>query len=63
MVAEDDDIFAQAVFGGGDALIQGVIRNEQVRIKVATDARLDFRRADGCGRLGADDGAASRDGN
>src|SRR5215472_1023761 len=63
MVAEDDDVFAQAVFGGGNALIQGVVWYEEVGVKVATDPRLDLRCPNGRGRLGADDGAASRDGN
>ena len=63
MVAEYDNVFAQAVFGGRDTVIQGVIGNEQVGVKVATDARLDLRRANSCRRLCADDGTASGDGN
>ena len=63
MVAEYDNVFAQTVFGGRDTVIQGVIGNEQVGVKVATDARLDLRRANSCRRLCADDGAASGDRN
>src|SRR5207237_8427082 len=63
MSAEYDHVFAQTVFGGRDTVIQGVIGNEQVGVKVATDARLDLRRANSCRRLCADDGAASGDRN
>src|SRR5205823_12277810 len=36
VVTEDNDILAQTRFGSGDTVVQGVIRNEQVGVKVAT---------------------------
>ena len=63
VVTEDNDILAQTRFGSGDTVVQGVIRNEQVGVKVATHSRLDFWRAYGGGRLGTDEGAPARNGN
>ena len=63
VMAEDDHVFAQADFSCGNAVVEGVIGNEQVGVKVAADTRLDFRRANGGRRIRADEGAASRNGN
>src|SRR5881394_3235496 len=63
VMAEDDHVFAQADFSCGNAVVEGVIGNEQVGVKVAADTRLDFRRANRGRRIRADEGAASRNGN
>src|SRR5258707_6029563 len=51
VMAQYHDVLAQAGLGGGDAVIQGVIWYEKIRIEVAAYTGLDFRRADS-GRLG-----------
>ncbi len=56
VVAENDHIFVQAGSGRGDALIQRIVGNQQIGIEVTSDAGLDFRRANGIGRLSADKG-------
>src|SRR5215472_17482820 len=63
MMAENDDVFAQAGFGCCDAVVQGVVRNKQVGVKIAPYARLNLRSADSGRLAAADEGAAFRDGN
>ena len=63
MMAEDDHVFAQAVFCGSNTLVEGVIGDEQVGVKVATDPWFNFWRANSSWRLRTDKGAAFRDGN
>jgi hypothetical protein len=43
MVTENHDVIAKLSLGGTDALVQGMVRNQQIRVKIATHARFDFR--------------------
>jgi hypothetical protein len=62
MMAKDDDIFAESGFGGGDAIVKGVIWDEQVGIEIAAYAGFEFGGAEGRRLVCADEGAAIRDG-
>src|SRR5260370_40924037 len=54
MMAEDHRIAAQTGLGGGDAVIESIVRREQVAIEITSDARFDFRGTNrrGLGRAG-----------
>src|SRR5207302_6932670 len=63
MVAENDHVLAQAGLGGGNSVVQRVIRNQQVGIEIAPDSWLDFRRVDGGRGAAGNSGARGRNGN
>ncbi len=54
MMAEDHHIAAQTGLGRGDAVIESIVRREQVAVEIASDARFDFRGTNrrGLGRAG-----------
>ncbi len=62
VMAQDHDILAQAGFGGSDAVIEGVVRHEEVRIEVAAHTGFDLGRTDRRRLVCADEGAAIRNG-
>src|SRR5229473_1038407 len=62
MMAQNNDVSAQAGFRGSDAVVERVVRHKKVRIEVAAYTRLDFRRADSGRLVSADEGAAIRNG-
>jgi hypothetical protein len=62
-MAEDDDVFAEASTGGGDALVERIVGHQEVRVEVAAYALFDFGGAQGGGLLCADEGRRVRDGN
>src|SRR5258708_4504880 len=43
VMPQNDNILAEAGFGGGDAVVEGVVRHEKLGIEVAAYARLHFR--------------------
>jgi len=53
-MAKDYDIFAQAGLCGGDALVERIIGDQQIGVEIAAHSGLDFGRAHGCRRFGAD---------
>src|SRR5260370_27602269 len=57
VMAQNNDVSAQAGFRGSDAVVEGVVRHKKVRIEVAAYTGLDFRRADGGRLVSADEGA------
>jgi hypothetical protein len=61
-MAEDYDILAQAGFDGGDAVIQGIVRHEEVGIKVAAYTGFELGRVKSRRLVCADEGAAIRNG-
>src|SRR6266478_4428584 len=62
VMAQNDDVWAQASLCGGDAVIEGGVRHEKVRIEVAAYASFDLRRVEGWRLVCADEGAAIRNG-
>src|SRR5207245_6640939 len=54
---------AQAGLGGGNSVVQRVIRNQQVGIEIAPDSWLDFRRVNGGRGAAGKSGARGRNGN
>src|SRR5713101_3561168 len=54
MMAEDHYVAPQTGLGGGDAVIESIVRRDQVAIEIASDARFDFRGTNrrGLGRAG-----------
>jgi len=63
MVAENDHVLAEAGLGGGNSVVQCVIRNKQVGIEIAPYSWLDFRRVHRGRGFAGKNGARSRDGN
>src|SRR6267378_3836137 len=62
MMAQNHDIAVKAGLRGCDAIVQGIVRHEEVRIKVAANTGFDFRRVEGRRLVCADEGAAIRNG-
>src|SRR6267378_2568653 len=62
MMAQNHDIAVKTGFRSGDAIVEGIVRHEEVRIKVAANTGLDFRRAERWRLVCADEGAAIRNG-
>jgi hypothetical protein len=62
VVAQNNNVLAQAGFGCGNAVIECVIRHEEVGIEVAAYAGFNFGRTDSGWLVYADEGAAIRDG-
>src|SRR6266481_4105663 len=57
VMAKNHCVFAQASFGGGDAVIQSIVRHEEIGIEVAAYPGFDFRRVEGWRLVCADEGA------
>ena len=62
MMAQNHDIAVKTGFRSSDAIVEGIVRDEEVRIKVAANTGLDFRRAERWRLVCADEGAAIRNG-
>src|SRR5260370_1346260 len=62
VMAKNHDIAAKASLGGGDAVVEGSVRHEKVRVEVAAYASFDLRRVEGWRLVCADEGAAIRNG-
>src|ERR1700737_1479759 len=63
VMAKNDGVFSELGFGGSDAVVEGVVGNQKIGVKIAAHARFDFGRVYGIRRLGADKGRRARDGD
>ncbi len=62
VMAQDDDVLTQTGLRGGDAVVEGVVRHEKVRIEVAAHPGFDFRSTESGRLVCADEDAAIRNG-
>src|SRR6266446_5916503 len=62
VMAQNHDILAQAGFCGSDALVKGVVRDEEVGIKVAAYTGFELGRVKSRRLVCADEGTAIRNG-
>src|SRR5947209_5728296 len=60
VMAQNDNVVAETGFGGGDAVVEGIVWHQEVRIEVAAYTGLDFRCADSGRLVHADEDAAIR---